>query len=255
MLNLRLALLGAAVLAAAASVGASAASRARLGRAVGSDAAWWGLTAFTVGARAGWLLMNPAGPGYPLDAVRITQGLYAPAGVAAAAVALGLLARQRAVSWRALAPTATAAAFAAAAAWHATCALQSRCGGKPAPWPVGWAMGGASPQVPVAPVLALLAAALAWWLWRRPDELSARRALLCSSAYLAVLAASGSVALRLAAWPSAGDVGFAAVALALAVLAVASRPWRAAAPVPQPSADTGDRARGEPEHGGAAETA
>ena len=221
MLNLRLALLGSAVVVAAVFAGASTAARGKLGRALGADLVWWGLTAFTVGARAAWLLMNQGAAGSPLDALRITQGLYTPAGVATAVAAAVLIARKRRVGWRVVAAPATAAGLAGAAGWHATCFLQTRCGGDPVPWPVGWPVGGSSPQVPLGPLLALLAAALTWLVWRRPLERSARRALLCAAGYMAVLAGSGAVALRLAAWPSIGDIGFASVALALGVLALA----------------------------------
>ena len=230
MLNLRLALLGMCVLAPAAAVGAWTAARAGLTRAIGSDVAWWGLTAFVVGARAGWLMIYPGGPGYPLDAIRITQGLYTPAGLPAAALAVVVLAARRGVGWRALAGPAAAAGLAAAAGWHATCALQSRCGGMPAGWPLGWQLGGADPQLPVAPALAVCAAVLAWFTWRRAGALSARLALLAAAAYVALVAASGTVALRLAPWPSSGDVGFALGALGLAAWAAAARTAQTARP-------------------------
>ena len=118
-------------------------------------------------------------------------------------------------------------ALSAAAAWHAACPLQNRCGGVYAATPLGLSLGPGTTRVPVAVILAACAAALAVWVWRglnRPPADAAIRALAAGAAFLAVLSLSRPLQLRLSAWPAAGDIPLAVAAGGYAVAAAAQ--WR-----------------------------
>ena len=229
MLNLRLVAVAILVALPATAAAGRAAQRAGLSRRIGSDVVSSALLWFVVSARLTWLALHPATLAYPVDVVRVTQGLDTAGGVAGATVALLALARRLGMGWRALAAPAAVGALAAAAAWHAACPLQNRCGGVYAAPPLGLPLGADATQVPVALLLAACAAALATWVWRglnRPPCAAAARALASGAVFLAALNLSRPLQLRLAGWPTTLDVPLAAAAAAYAAAAVVL--WRRA---------------------------
>ena len=223
MLDLRLLLVGASVMAAASAAGGAAAARAGLSRTVGADSAMAGLAWFIVAARVTWVGGHPGSMFYPYDVIRITQGLNTAGGIIGAVAAVLVVAARRGVDWRRLAGPATVSAMAAAATWHATCFAHQRCGGIYAPPPFGLPMGGRGNQIPVAGLLALTAAVLGWWSWRGTRAKSAAqvgRPAACAAIFIATLSLSGAIQLRLDPWPAATDVALAVLAVLFGGLAV-----------------------------------
>jgi hypothetical protein len=88
MLNLRLALLAGLILVPVFVVTGRLARRYGLLSRAGSDVAWRGMVGYVVAVRAAWIALNPWVLRYPLDAIRLTQGLLTPAGVVGATAAM-----------------------------------------------------------------------------------------------------------------------------------------------------------------------
>jgi hypothetical protein len=192
-----------------------AAARAGLPAEVGSDAVWWAGLGFVLVGRGVWLALNPGALGYPIDVIRLTQGMVVPAGVVGAVVGGALLVRRRDLGGGAgrglggLIGPVVVAGLAAIAGWHATCEVAGRCSG------------GAPPLV-----IAVLAAGLVWWVWSPlPAPSSAGRALVAIGVVLVAVAVGAAFRPRLASWPTVSDGAL--IAEGVLVLALAGR-WRGA---------------------------
>lgn len=212
MINWRLALLAALVVLPAGFATARATVRIGRDHALGSDLAWAGFLAYLLVARVAWLALHPYALTYPLDAIRLTQGLTTPAGVAAAVAAVLLTARRRRLDRRVLFGPAAVGALTAMVGWHAACPLQSRCVGSGA-------------ALVVAPTLALVAAALAVLVWRRlgPHAPSVATSLAAVGVFLVAAPLANGLVPRLAAWPDPTDLLLAAEGALLLVAAWRSR--------------------------------
>lgn len=219
MLNLRLAILAGLVLGPPFVVAGRLARRYGLSSRVGSDVAWWGVVGYVVAARVVWIALHPWVLRYPVDALRVTQGLLTPAGVVGAAAAVAALRwwRYRDASWAAVGCVAAAGAAAATAGWYGGCWLQGRCGGLVVAW--GPALEAGVPQLPVGPAAALVCAAVVAWLWRAAAP-RLGRAWAATGTVLAVVAFAGALGLRARPWPTGGD-------LTIALLALVALGWAA----------------------------
>ena len=215
MFDLGLLLVLVATIAPALLLAPRAAVRVGLAAEVGSDAVWWAGLGFVFVGRGMWLALNPGALTYPIDVIRLTQGMVVPAGVVGAVVGGALLVRRRdtggavAGHLRLVGPV-VVAGLAAVAGWHATCEVAGRCSG------------GAVPLV-----IAAVAAALAWWVWRwLPGPSPARRALVAVGVLLVAVAVGAAFRPRLASWPTVSDGAL--LAEGVIALALAGR-WRGGA--------------------------
>lgn len=214
MFDLGLLLVLVATIAPALLLAPRAAVRARLPGEVGSDAVWWAGLGFVVVGRGVWLALNPGALTYPIDVIRLTQGMVVPAGVVGAVLGGALLVRRRDLGGtvagllRLVGPV-VVAGLAAVAGWHATCEVAGRCSGG---------------AVPVG--IAVVAAALAWRLWRSLSVPSVvGRALVAVGVVLIVVAVGAAFRPRLASWPTVSDGALLAEGVLAVAFAWAGR-WR-----------------------------
>lgn len=201
-------------------VGAWAGRSLSLDRGTVSDVAWWGGSAFVVTGRLAWLALHPRTLAYPIDVIRLTQGMVTSIGVVGAAAALLLLVRRRGASLDDVGIVAAIMAATAFLGWQAACGFQDRCGGVTITgWPVH--------RVPVALILGIVALGVVAWLAfvlrTGPGRALRRHSLIAVGVLLVAQFVVSRWQLRLAVWPTTNDLALAVLGLAAVVLAGAIR--------------------------------